>query len=212
MLRTTDFCGKQITRLILGDNPFNGHSYIRHVHSSGEMLDFYTADKVLNALFEADGLGINAYMALADPFILRILRQYKNEGGKMEIIFQSYSAIELSTNMWQMMMCEPYGIYLAGSALDYLREEENIEEIHKRLKLIRDAGVKTGFASHEPETILRAEREGWDVDFYSTCLYNARRTQRGEQSGFITGKHKDLAFYPGDPPFMFEAIRAVSKP
>ena len=45
-----------------------------------------------------------------------------------------------------------------------------------------------------------------------TCLYNARRTQRGQQSGFITGKPKELVFYPQDPPLMFDAIKAVKKP
>jgi hypothetical protein len=31
MLATVDFFGSQISRLILGDNPFNGHSYIVYV-------------------------------------------------------------------------------------------------------------------------------------------------------------------------------------
>ena len=29
MIPSVDFFGTQVTRLILGDNPFNGHSYIR---------------------------------------------------------------------------------------------------------------------------------------------------------------------------------------
>jgi hypothetical protein len=111
-----------------------------------------------------------------------------------------------------MMKCEPFGIYLAGSMSDLLYEEGKTDELLDKLKLIKEQGVKVGVATHDPQTLLVAERDGWDVDFYMTCVYNARRTQRGQQSGFITGKSKEFKFYPEDPPYMYEAIRSVKKP
>jgi len=111
-----------------------------------------------------------------------------------------------------MMACSPIAIYHQGGTLDYLCEEGKIDELHKRLELIRSSGVITGFGTHVPETVMRAEKEKWDVDFYMTCLYNARNTQRGQQSGFITGKPKDLVFYHEDRFLMFETIQKVSKP
>ena len=111
------------------------------------------------------------------------------------------------------MQCGPIGIYLQGGGVDYCTETEQIDEIHEKLGLIRGTGVKVGMGTHVPETLLRAETEGWDADFYLTCMYNARRTQRGQKSGFITGKTKEnLIFYPEDPPFMANAIKAVKKP
>lgn len=207
-----DFCGVSVTRLMLGDNPFNGHSYIHDVHSGEEMLDFYTAERTLRAMFDAEERGVNAYVALADPFIIRILRQYRNEGGKMSIIFQSYPPVDLEVNVRQMMACEPVGIYHQGGTFDLLVEEEKTDEIFRRLDWIRASGVKVGIGTHVPETLLRSEAENWGVDFYMACLYNARRTQRGQQSGFITGKPKELVFYPGDPPLMYEAVKQVPKP
>ena len=212
MIQTTNFYGTEVTRLILGDNPFTGHSYIPDVHSGNEMMDYYTAGAIVRALFEAEENGVNTLMALADPFMLRVIRQYRNEGGKMHIMFQTYPPIELETSIWQMMACDPIAIYHQGGTLDLLCEEEKIDELIKRLELIRATGVKAGLGTHVPETVLRAEREGWGMDFYMTCLYNARRTQRGEKSGFITGKPKQLVFYPEDPPYMYEVIRAVEKP
>ena len=44
------------------------------------------------------------------------------------------------------------------------------------------------------------------------CLYNARRDNRGEESGFITGKSKHLKFYPEDRFKMFDVIKKVNKP
>jgi len=212
MIPTVDFGGIQISRLLLGDNPFCGHSYINDVHSGEEMMDYYTAERVLKTLFQAEEYGINTYVALAEQFILRILRQYRNEGGKMNIIFQSYPPVDLAVNVRQMMECNPIGIYHQGGTFDLLLEEEKFEEAHQRLEIIRASGVKVGVASHVPEVLLQSEKENWGADFYMACLYNARRTQRGQQSGFITGNAKELEFYPGDPPSMYEAIRKVNKP
>ena len=212
MLPTVDFYGTKVSRLILGDNPFNGHSYIPDEHDGNEMMDYYTAETAIRTLFEAEEHGINTYLALADPFILRVIRQYRNEGGKMHIIFQSYPPIELEVNIRQMMACDPIAIYHQGGTLDYMYEEGQYDELRKRLDMIRASGAKAGLGSHVPETLLKAESEGWGMDFYMACLYNARRTQRGEQSGFITGKPKQLVFYPEDPPYMYEAIRALNKP
>jgi len=211
-MKTVDFYSTQITRLILGDNPFNGHSYIPDEHPGDEMLDFYTADRVIQTLFEAEANGVNTYMALADPFIIRVLRQYRNEGGKMHIMFQSYPAVDLETNIWQMMACDPIAIYHQGGTFDLLCEEKKFDEVHRRLDMIKAAGVRMGLGTHVPETVLQAEREDWGADFYMACLYNARRTQRGQQSGFITGKPKQLVFYPEDPRYMYKAIRSVLKP
>lgn len=213
MIKTIDFCGFTVSRLIIGDNPFNGHSYIENVHTGAEMIDYYTAEKCVEALFEAESNGINTYMALADPFTLRVIRQFRNQGGKMHIIFQSYPAIPLDINIRQMIACEPVGIYHQGGSFDLLVEEEKTEEIHSRLGMIRESGVKAGFGTHVPEVLLRAEKENWGVDFYAACLYNARRLQRGQQSGYITGKAKDdIVFYPGDPPLMYDAVMKVNKP
>ena len=212
MLQTVNFYGVEVTRLILGDNPFCGHSYIPDEHDGNEMMDYYTAGRVVEALFEAEGNGVNTYMALADPFILRVIRQYRNEGGKMNIMFQTFPAMDLEASIWQMMACNPIAIYHQGGTLDLMCEEGRIDELLKRLEMLRATGVKVGLGTHVPETVLMAEREKWGMDFYMACLYNARRTQRGQKSGFITGKPKQLVFYAEDPPLMYEAIRAVQKP
>ncbi len=212
MLPRVNFFGTQVTRLVLGDNPFTGHSYIPEIHSGDEMMDYYTADNCVKALFEAENNGINTYIALADPFILRVLRQYRNEGGKMRIIFQTYPAIDLEVNLRMMLKYEPIAIYHQGGTADYMCETGQVDLLRKRLKLIKDTGVPAGLGTHVPETVLRAEDEEWGADFYMTCLYNARKTQRGQQSGFITGKPKYLVFYPEDRFLMFDVIRKVQKP
>lgn len=212
MLKTANFFGTELTRLMYGDNPFNGHSYVEQIHPGTEMVDYYTADRCVEALFEAEKGGINAYMALGEPFVLRVIRQYRQEGGKMNVLFQTYPAMDLDANLNMMMKLEPLGIYHQGGTADYFTESGQTEYLKERLKKIKACGVPTGLGTHVPETLLQAEAEDWGCDFYMACLYNARKEQRGQQSGFITGKKKELVFYPDDRFEMFEAIRKVPKP
>ncbi len=212
MLPTADFFGTQLTRLMYGDNPFNGHSYVEQVHPGSEMVDYYIADRCVEALFEAEKGGINAYMALADPFVMRVIQQYRQEGGKMKVLFQTYPAMDLDANLNMMMKFEPLGIYHQGGTADYFTESGQTEYLKERLKKIKATGVPMGLGTHVPETLLRAEEEDWGCDFYMACLYNARKEQRGQQSGFITGKKKELVFQRDDRFEMMEAIRKIPRP
>ncbi len=213
MLPTVDFFGTQITRLILGDNPINGHSYIQYVTPGSEMMDYYTADRCVEMLFEAEKAGINTFLPLATDFDLRVIRQYRNSGGSMHLIYQPYTAIPLSTNIPMMMGTGPLAIYHQGTTTDYLTETDNLKQLKENIRMLRDTGLPVGLGTHVPETILRAEEENWGIDFYMACLYNARRNRQGEQSGFITGKTKEgLVFNRDDKYTMFKVIQKVPKP
>ena len=41
-MKYVDFFGHQVSKLIVGDNPFNGHSYITEYISKEEMINFHT--------------------------------------------------------------------------------------------------------------------------------------------------------------------------
>ncbi len=209
-LPTVDFFGTPVTRLIVGDNPFTGHSYIPELHSGGEMMDYYTGQRVVETLFEAQACGYNTFLPLGDPFVLRCLRQYRNEGGTMRLIFQPYPAMDLAVNLRMMLPFAPLAVYHQGTTTDGLTEAGKTDVLRDNLKRIRDAGLPVGLGTHVPETVLRAEYEDWGVDFYMCCLHNARKGNR-EESGFITGKEKSLTFYGEDRPLMLEAIRQVPK-
>ena len=44
-MNSVNFFGHEISKLIIGDNPFNGHSYIEYQTTGAEMKNFYTAEK-----------------------------------------------------------------------------------------------------------------------------------------------------------------------
>ena len=75
------FFGHLVSKLIVGDNPFNGHSYITDKTTGHEMKTFYTAEKIKETLRTIEASGINTLLPLADPYIIRILQEYELEGG-----------------------------------------------------------------------------------------------------------------------------------
>ena len=213
-MQYVDFFGHKVSKLIVGDNPFNGHSYIEKLISGQDMLDYYTANKILEAMFKMEENGYNTMLPLADPFIIRILKQYKNEGGKMNFIFQPYMPMNQDVSMRQMMSLDStIGVYHQGTTTDYLYETGRCDEIRQMIEKYHTMGIPVGLGTHYPEVIELSESEGWNVDFYLACMQNARRNRRGEQSGFITGKNKSsLTFYPEDRPIMLETLKKVRKP
>jgi hypothetical protein len=211
MLPTVDFFGTPITRLIIGDNSMEGLSYIPKQHLSSELVDYWTADKCVEALFEAEQRGMNAYMAVADPFLLRVIRQYKSEGGTMHIMFQTYPPIDLDVSIVQMKRLGPVAVYHQGTTADIWLEEGKAEFLKERIKRLKETGIPTGLATHVPEILKRAEDENWGLDFYMVCLQNSRKYEK-EESTFLTGKEKTIIFRPGDRWDMFPVIRQVQKP
>ena len=213
-MNSVNFFGHEISKLILGDNPFNGHSYIEDKTSGDQMKNFYTAEKILETLFKAEENGMTAMLPLADPFIIRLLSEYERAGGKMKYIFQPYMAMDQNVSMRQMMeLHNTIGIYHQGTTTDMLYETGRVQEMLDRVEQYHTMGIPVGIGTHRPDVIELSERENWNVDFYLACLQNARKGREGEASGFITGKSKaQLRFYPEDRPVMLDCLKKVEKP
>ena len=212
-MNTVNFFGHRVSKLIVGDNPINGHSYIQDSITGKEMKDYYTAERIKEALFKMEENGYNTMLPLADPYIIRILQEYRQAGGKMQFIFQPYMPMNQDVSMRQMMSLNAIGVYHQGTTTDYLFETGQCEKIIEMIEKYHTMGIPVGLGTHRPEVIELSEREGWNVDFYVACLQNARRNREGEQSGFITGKTKQgLIFYPEDRPIMLDCLKKIKKP
>ena len=215
-----DFFGHSVSKLIIGDNPFNGHSYINAFIPQEEMLEYHTEVRILDAMHKMEELGINTMLPLADPYIIRILQHYRNEGGKMNFIFQTYAPMMMShdtaaVSINMMHSVDPIGMYISGTFTDVRFETDRKNEIVDMIKLFRNStDVKLGIGTHHPDFIKLSEEEGFDVDFYMACMYNLRNGRRGEESGFITGKSKNSIYpiIPSDRGLMLDVLKDVKKP
>ena len=133
LLPTVDFLGHTVTRMIVGDNPQTGHSYIEDRISGAEMKEFYTQEKILETLFVIQDAGYNTIMPLSSPSNLEILKKFRKLGGKLNIIFQPYTPIPLAESLPMMLELEPIGIYHQGTKTDFYNETGEMERPVRRL-------------------------------------------------------------------------------
>ena len=188
----------EVSRLIVGGNPFSGNS-----HQSGqlskEMRDFYTNEKIKETLRECERCGINTIQARGDNHIMRMLNEYWNEGGKLQWIAQTASEREsIPANIAQIASYGAIACYHHGSKTDRLFKEGKIDSVKDMLAAMKDKGMPAGLGTHDPAVIRYAEDNGFDVDFYMMAFYNL--SKRGE------------VYLPEDREAACSIIREVVKP
>lgn len=211
MLPVVRLGSAEITRLIVGGNPFSGNSHVS-AEMDLQMIDFFTCDRIKRTLFGCQEAGIGTMQMRADMHIMRMLREYRDEGGTMNWIAQTAPEMRsFEGNVGQMLRLSPCAIYHHGTETDRLVKAGDFSELHRRLKVLRGTGLPVGLCTHMPEVLYRSEDEGWDVDFYMGCVFNLSRQDR--QSSAVTGKsNSGEVFDEEDPPLMYRAIRQTPKP
>ena len=208
-----DFFGHKISKIIIGDNPMSGHSYIEDKTSGADMKRFYTAENIKQTLHHIEELGFTGMLPLADPYMVRLIQEFEMVGGNLKYIWQPYGPMNQQVSMRELNTVNTIGIYHQGTTTDFLYENGNIDQIKENIKVMRELGTPVGLASHVPEVIERCEEEDWGADFYLASLHNARRGRRGEASGFLTGKTKaHVKFYPEDRSVMLDTVKKINKP
>jgi len=207
---TVAFGSEKISRLIVGGNPVSGNSHWSN-QMSEEMIDYFTSEGVKRLLRNCDQAGINAWQSRGDKHIIRVLHEYRQEGGKVHWIGQTASEVtDTKRNLGDMMREKPLGIYHHGSRTDRMWDAGKIEEVREALKMVRDAGIRVGLGTHIPQVIDHAEEKGWDVDFYMACIYNLSRP-RAEADRLAGGRAPEELFWDPDRVEMLKRVQKTSK-
>ena len=84
----TTIDGLRVSRLLLGSNPFSGFSH-QGLARDEQMVHHYTAARIKQALFEAERLGITGLVARTDFHVMRLLLEYRDEGGRLSWFAQT---------------------------------------------------------------------------------------------------------------------------
>ena len=150
-MKKVNFFGHEISKLIVGDNPMTGHSYIEDKTPSSEMLDYYTAENIKATLKHMEELGVNGMLPLADPYIVRLLKEHQSAGGQIQYIWQPYMPLDQQVSMREMSKLNTIGIYHQGTTTDFNFEKGNIDVIKENIKVWRDMGIPVGLGTHRPE-------------------------------------------------------------
>ena len=199
-LPTITISSYNVTRLIIGGNPYSGISHWSAA-ASKQMVDYYTTQQIMSDLAQAEANGINTVLARADKHIMRTLNEYWNAGGTIQWIAQTPKSTEYSDlNDYLEIIAQynPIAIYHHGGTTDLLYAEGNLDSLGENLKRIRELGCAVGIGTHDPQILKYCYTEGFDVDFFVCALYNHTR-------------HREM-YLPADRDVAVSAIQAIPLP
>jgi hypothetical protein len=211
VLPQVPFGPHQISRLIIGGNPFKGFSHNTH-QMDQSMRDYYTPEQTVEVLQACQAAGMTVMQSRGDREIMDIIRTYRQAGGTMQWIAQTASEWDdASENIRAIAELEPIAIYHHGSNTDRHFKHGTMDVVRERIELISKLGFMAGVGSHMPEALSWVDRQGWPVDFYMCSLYNLSKDLH--ESPVITGwVGEDHLFTDSDRYTMTAFIRQTAKP
>lgn len=201
----------EVTRLILGANPFYGFSHFNRLLDQ-HMLEWSTPENVLKTVRACEENGINTWQLSDAKRGLEDIQRYKQEGGKIQWILLSSRRMEEDlTLIPKIAKLGPIGIVHHGGTTDRRWRNGEQAKIKEFLKVVRDSGVLVGLSTHNPIVVEEVESQGWDIDFFMTCVYRVTRTD-AEIQNLLGQRPLGEVYLPQDPPRMYRAIRQSRKP
>lgn len=211
LLPTIDLCGKRVTRLICGGNPFSGFSHVTK-ELDWEMIEYYTMPRLQETLAECVRCGINTFQSRADRHQMRMYLEHQLAGGQIQWIAQTASEFaDHKAHIREIAQYQPIAIYHHGTHTDNRWHLGKIDEVADLAKFIKDQGLPAGIGSHIPEVIEYAEEKGWETDFYMGCFYNLARQYKSAPAVDQDAYARDN-FPADDPARMCRTLRQVKKP
>ena len=204
------FGGVEISRMVLGVNPFYGFAHYNNNFGS-VMKEWYTQDKVCDVMHQANRFGINALNYVHLDRGPQDLQRFVAEGGKMHLIIQVTAGVD---SEMLVKTLQPLALQRQGEVVDTAYQNGEMGSVKEWCKKARDLGVMVGVGTHIPEVVAQVESENWDIDFFSGCVYNRRRTAE-EWKKVLNGQVMEMpyeVYLKSDPPRMYKAIRQTRKP
>jgi hypothetical protein len=198
----------EISRLVMGSNPFSGGSHFNPILDRF-MREFYTPEKVLEVLSNAEKAGITGWQLHEDPKLLDALVRHREQGGKLQaFILSAYKDGVGSVATFARLPC--FGLVHHGERTDIMFREGKMEPVHEFIKATRDAGKMAGVSTHNPAVVDYIEGKGWDPDFYMTCVYRRNRTPEEQRAEFNEATVNE-PYFEKDPERMCRMVRQTKK-
>lgn len=180
MLPTVKFCGLEVTRLIIGANPFGGFSH-QNRERNQEMIAYYTPERIRETWVRAWDAGINTMITNNEtPHVIQTTAEYLSEGGPLQWIGQisssSYPNMQTAIDRAVEIGCK--AAYLHGGFVDGLYKEKNEKALREYIRHGQSHGIPMGVAGHKPE--VHDWVNSMDlVDFHVVCFFNCGSLHSG---------------------------------
>jgi len=167
----------EVSRLILGSNPFWGYSH-KSPQLDEEMKRHYTDERIIQILDEAADCGLTALASPPDERWVKLWIRYLEKGGRLKIwISQCHGRPEqMLAEIDRSIKAGAKAIFIQGARVEEQFGRGNFDVLQSWIEHIKEAGLPAGAAAHWPEIHPELERRKFPTDFYYQCMYNASKT------------------------------------
>lgn len=167
----------EVSRFILGSNPFWGYSH-KSPQLDEEMKRHHTDERIMQILDEAAECGLTALASPPDARWVNIWSRYRDQGGRLKIwISQCHGNPEqMHEEIDRSIKAGARAIFIQGLRVEEQFGAGNFDVLRSWIEHIKDAGLPAGAAAHWPEIHPELERRKFPTDFYYQCLYNVSKT------------------------------------
>jgi hypothetical protein len=210
-LPTVRFGSHDVTRLIIGSNPFYGFTHFNKIYDS-LVAEYYTQDRRMEVLSRCERAGINTWQFHYSPPSIPDFDRFRSSGGKLQWFLLSDGAMCTDFSLIPpVAKRKPIGIAHHGNRTDDRFRDKQMDKVRDFCKAVRDNGVMVGVSTHNPEVVDFIESAGWDIDYYMTCLYRVSRTKEEARAAFGEAPVGEI-YMEKDPERMTRAVRATRRP
>ena len=207
MLPTMKIGELEISRLIVGTNPFTGKSHL-DAETDRDMRSYFTEEAVFAMLDKCAGEGINAVQSRGSMPMMGLISRYRRAGGGLMWLAQTGKDFStFDEELDELMKYSPSAVCIHGELSDALYLDGNINKLEGLLLKIKRRGIPAGICAHFPEVLTYAEERGLKPDYYMASLYNLSQPDRSHDKN-PTGER----FEDSDIPKMYEVIRSLTAP
>ena len=162
----------EVSRLILGSNPFFGFAHGNPRASASEMRKFYTEQRIMAVMDEAAEHGITAVWTPSYDHWIRLWNEYRKKGGKLRNwIGQPDNFGRMKEHITACAKNGGTAVCIQGACVDRAFSQRRYDLVREWLELIKSFGLPAGIATHRPTTHLLAEQNKLPTDFYHQCMY-----------------------------------------
>jgi hypothetical protein len=167
----------EVSRLILGSNPFWGYSH-KSAQLDEEMRRHYTDERIIQILDEAAECGLTALASPPDERWVNIWARYLEKGGRLKTwISQCHGNPEqMHEEIDRSIKAGAKAIFIQGLRVEEQFGQGNFDVLRSWIKQIKEAGLPAGAAAHWPEVHPELERRKFPTDFYYQCFYNVSKS------------------------------------
>jgi len=161
----------EVSRLILGSNPFFGFAHGNPHASPEDMKAYYTKERITAVLDAAAAQGITAVWTPCYDEWVTLWNEYRDKGGKLSTWIGQPDRMPMEKEILTAVKNGAKAVCIQGMRIDDQVNAGKWDAIRGWLELIKSHGLPAGMATHGAKTHLEAEEKGLPADFYHQTMY-----------------------------------------